>query len=224
MIQLIEITKVYNQGRPNELWALRGIDLSLEANRIAVIQGPSGSGKTSLLSIIGCLSRPTSGRVLLHGKLLSGLPERFLTQVRRHTFGFIFQQFHLIRGIRLVENLMLPAYPLGPDYAGLKAKARGLLERFGLAGKEDSPVEWLSGGEQERAAICRALINDPEILIADEPTANLDGRLTAEFMGLVADLKAEGKTLILSSHDPRVAQHQAVDRVIRMGDGLLVED
>jgi len=223
MIRLNEVSKVFNQGRPNEVRALDRVSLEIWANQVTVLCGPSGSGKTTLLSLIGCLSRPTSGRILLHGRSLSGLPERFLTGIRRETFGFTFQRFNLIQGLSVLENVMLPAYPLAPDHGALVAKARALLARFGMEAKAEAPVEWLSGGETQRAAICRALINDPEVLIADEPTANLDSHLTREFMALVAGLKAEGRTLILTSHDPQVFEAPGVDRVVRLHDGAIQE-
>jgi len=223
MILLNEVSKVFNQGRPNEVRALDRVSLEIWANQVTVLCGPSGSGKTTLLSLIGCLSRPTSGRILLHGRSLSGLPERFLTGIRRETFGFTFQRFNLIRGLSVLENVMLPAYPLAPDHGALVAKARALLAQFGMEAKAEAPVEWLSGGETQRAAICRALINDPEVLIADEPTANLDSHLTRDFMALVAGLKAAGRTLILTSHDPQVFEAPGVDRVVRLRDGAIQE-
>jgi putative ABC transport system ATP-binding protein len=224
MIELRDVRKAFNQGRPNEFWAIRGVSLSLEANRVTVFKGPSGSGKTTLLSLIGCLARPTEGRILFEDRLLSGLPERFLTEVRRRTFGFIFQQFNLIKGLSVLENVMLPAYPLGPPRQQLEASARGLLGRFGLADRADARVEWLSGGEAQRTAICRALINGPRVLIADEPTANLDTARSRDFMGIVGDLKAAGTTVLLSSHDPEVYDAPTVYRVIEMRDGRLASD
>ncbi|MET0090403.1 MAG: ABC transporter ATP-binding protein [Candidatus Thiodiazotropha sp.] len=219
LIELDNVHKAFNQGRPNEFWAVRGVSVSFEANRITCLKGASGSGKTTLLSMVGCLSRPTRGRILLDGRVISGLPERFLTDVRCHTFGFIFQRFNLIPGLSVLENVMLPAYPLGLPYPKLLASARQLLERFGLLSKSDNPVEWLSGGEAQRVAICRALINDPQVLIADEPTANLDSRLSVEFMGLMADLRSSGKTVLISSHDPEVFDSPVVDEIVRMRDG-----
>ena len=221
MIELRDVRKAFNQGRPNEFWAIRGVSLSLEANRITVFKGPSGSGKTTLLSMIGCLARPTEGRILLEDKLLSGLPERFLTEVRRSTFGFIFQQFNLIKGLSVLENVMLPAYPIGWPRHQLETDARALLDQFGLAAKAAYLIEWLSGGEAQRTAICRALINRPRVLIADEPTANLDTALSRDFMRIVGDLKSAGKTVLLTSHDPEVFAAPQVDRVIEMRDGLL---
>ena len=223
MIALDYVKKAFNQGRPNEFWAIRGVSLELARREVTVLKGPSGSGKTTLLAMIGCLSRPTSGRISLDGRLLSGLPERFLTHVRRRTFGFVFQQFNLIKGLSVLENVMLPAYPLGLPRRPLRERAQGLLEQFRLGHKGEDRVEWLSGGEAQRTAICRALINRPEILIADEPTANLDTQLSREFMVIVEELKAEGITVLLSSHDPAVYAGAAVDRVAEMRDGVLLE-
>jgi putative ABC transport system ATP-binding protein len=221
MIELRDVRKVFNQGRHNELWAVRGVTLDLEPNRVTVLKGPSGSGKTTLLSMIGALSRPTAGRIYLDGKLISNLPERFMTQVRRRTFGFVFQRFNLIRGLTVLENVMLPAYPLAPDHRTLRRKARGLLAQFGLESKARERVEWLSGGEAQRTAVCRALINEPRILIADEPTANLDSKLSRELVGLLGDLLDLGKTVLVSSHDPLVFESARVSRVVEMRDGQL---
>jgi putative ABC transport system ATP-binding protein len=154
---------------------------------------------------------------------LSGLPERFLTEVRRHTFGFIFQQFNLIKGLSVLENVMLPAYPLGGSRKHLLSAARRLLQQLDLDTKADSLVEWLSGGEAQRVAIARALINDPQIVIADEPTANLDSALSQDLLAIFCTLKRQGKTLLVSSHDPLISASAAVDRVVLMRDGRLAE-
>ena len=223
LIELTDIRKAFNQRKPNEFWAIQGVSLTIEANKITCLKGASGSGKTTLLSMIGCLSRPTSGRITLDGKMVSGLPERFLTEIRRHTFGFIFQKFNLIQGMSVLENIMLPAYPLGLHHGTLKVSAERLLEQFELGSKRANPVEWLSGGEAQRVAICRALINDPRILIADEPTANLDTRLSGELMELMEGLRQSGKTILVSSHDPLVFGSPVVDRVVEMRDGMLLE-
>lgn len=221
MIELIDIRKVFNQGKPNEFWAIRGVSFALGKRRATVLKGPSGSGKTTLLSMIGCLARPTSGRIELDGRSLSALPERFLTEVRRRTFGFVFQQFNLVKGLTVLENVTLPAYPLGPDWTTLKASAYELLDQFGMRAKADYKVEWLSGGEAQRVAICRALINNPEVLIADEPTANLDTKLSREFMQIVQDLKEQGRTVILTSHDPLVFESPVIDCLVEMRDGRI---
>ena len=224
MIALHEVSKVFNQGQPNECRALREVSLRLECGGITVFKGPSGSGKTTLLTLIGCLARPTAGRITLDGRLLSNLPERFLTEVRRHTFGFVFQQFNLIRGLTVLDNVMLPAYPLGKPYRELRDGARALLDRFGLGAKADSRVEWLSGGEAQRTALARALINDPAVLIADEPTANLDSALSREVLALLGELAMQGRTVLISSHDPLVFEAVQVDRIIELHDGRMVGD
>lgn len=221
-ITLNQVTKTFNQGKPNQFDAIRGVDLCILPQQITVLTGPSGSGKTTLMSMIGCLSRPTSGRVSLDDEQLSGLPERFMTDIRRKTFGFIFQQFNLIKGLTVLENVMLPAYPMGPNLHQLKSNALKLLDQFGLGNKANSKIEWLSGGEAQRTAICRALINDPEILIADEPTANLDSKLSTDFMLIVSGLKETGKTILLTSHDPLIFESEVVDKVVTMRDGLVV--
>ena len=222
MIELRAIHKTFNQGQHNAFEALCGIDLSIAAGQVTALCGPSGSGKTSLLSIVGCLSRPSRGRVSLAGRDISGLPERFLTDIRRQTFGFIFQQFNLIRGMSALENVMLPAYPLGQNWRELKARAEALLADLKLAERRDARVEWLSGGEQQRVAIARALINSPQVIVADEPTANLDTALSLEFMGILETLIASGKTVLLSSHDPLVVDSSLVQRVVKMRDGKIV--
>ncbi len=224
MIELNNVSKTFQQNRPNECQALRGIDLHLERGGITVFKGPSGSGKTTLLTLIGCLARPTAGRIMLGGRLLSNLPERFLTEVRRHTFGFVFQQFNLIRGLTVLENVMLPAYPLGRPHRELTDAAQALLERFGLGVKALDKVEWLSGGEAQRTALARALINDPAVLIADEPTANLDSALSREVLALLGELATQGRTVLISSHDPLVFEAAQVDRIIEMHDGQIVGD
>ena len=224
MIELTEVSKVFHQGRPNECRALRGISLRLERGGITVFKGPSGSGKTTLLTLVGGLARPTAGRITLDGQLLSNLPERFLTEVRRHTFGFVFQQFNLIRGLTVLENVMLPAYPLGRPYRELRAAAQLLLERFGIGDKAGSRIEWLSGGEAQRTALARALINDPAMLIADEPTAQLDSARSQEVLALLGGLALQGRTIFISSHDPLVFAAAQVKRVIELRDGQIAGD
>jgi putative ABC transport system ATP-binding protein len=223
MLELTQIRKAFNQGKHNEYWALAGIDLSIPEKRVTALRGPSGSGKTTLLTILGCLARPTEGRVRLKGEDISGLPERFLTEIRRQTFGFIFQQFNLIRGLSAIENVILPAYPSGQPRKDLLLKAEALLADVNLGHRREAKVEWLSGGEQQRVAICRALINDPELLIADEPTANLDTKLSGEFLAILEGLADKGRTIILTSHDPLVVDSDVVDFVVTLRDGQIVD-
>jgi putative ABC transport system ATP-binding protein len=221
MIELFNIRKVFNQGRPNEFVAIGGVTLSIDFNKVTVLRGPSGSGKTTLLSLIGCMARPTSGRIALASREITSLPERFLTQIRQNTFGFIFQQFNLIKGITALENAMLPAYPSGEKHASLRQRALHLFDLFNLSQKAASKVEWLSGGEAQRVTIVRALINNPSVIIADEPTAHLDTKLSQEFMEIVARLKAEQKTVLIASHDPIIHESAIVDRVVEMRDGQI---
>ena len=219
MIELTDVTKVYNAGRPNEFAALRGVSITIDGRVCTALTGPSGSGKTTLLSLIGCMARPTAGRIALGGEVVSSLPERFLTEIRRRTFGFIFQQFHLIRGLTALENVMLPAYPTGRALQSIRDDALGLLGRLGLASKAEGKVEWLSGGEAQRVAIARALINDPAVILADEPTAHLDTALSLEFLEIMRSLRREGRTLVIASHDPLVYDSDVVERVVAMRDG-----
>ena len=223
MIQLMDVRKVFNMGKPNEFVAVDGVSLHIDLGKVTVLKGPSGSGKTTLLSILGCMARPTSGRIMLADREITSLPERFLTEIRCRTFGFIFQQFNLIKGISAIENVMVPAYPSGEKYARLKERAMHLLETFDLTRKASSKVEWLSGGEAQRVTIARALINSPSVVIADEPTAHLDTKLSRELMDIVSKFKDEGKTILIASHDPIVHDATIVDRVVDMRDGKIVE-
>lgn len=224
MIELQSVRKTFNAGKPDEFMAIRGISLSIEAEKATVLKGPSGSGKTTLLSLIGCMARPTSGRIWILGKEISSLPERFLTGIRRKTFGFIFQQLNLIRGITVLENVMLPAYPIGEGYSSIKKRALHLLDLLDITAKANSKVERLSGGEAQRVTIARALMNDPSVIIADEATAHLDTELTLEFLEILHTLKNEGKTLLIASHDPLVYESRVVDRVVNLRDGHIAEE
>lgn len=233
MIELLRVNKIFNQGRHNEYTALRDISVVFPTGRVTVLKGPSGSGKTTLLALAGCMGRPTSGRIWLKGMRLpaglgtgseaelSSLPERFLAEIRRSLFGFIFQRFNLVKGISALENVLLPAYPVARDMALLKKRGRELLAALDMERQAGSKVEWLSGGEAQRVAIARALINDPQVVIADEPTAHLDTKLSGEFMETVARFRQEGRTVIIASHDPIVFTAPCIDNVIEMRDGLL---
>lgn len=223
MISVRDISKVFNAGRPNEFTALNGVSLDVRMHETTILKGPSGSGKTTLLGLMGGMARPSTGRIFLHEREITSLPERFLTEIRRSTFGFIFQQFNLIRGISALENVMAPAYPMGEKFPLLRSRALAALEMFNLGARADAKVEWLSGGEAQRVAIARALINNPTIIIADEPTAHLDTRLSHEFMAIMKDLKSRGTTLILASHDPIVYDSDLGDRVVVMRDGQVVD-
>ncbi len=224
MIQLKDITKIFNQGKPNEFVAIHGVSAGIDLNQLTVLKGPSGSGKTTLLSLIGCMTRPTSGRIYLLGREITSLPERFLTEIRQKTFGFIFQQFNLVKGITVLENVMLPAYPSGEKYSSLKKRAMDLLGVLNISAKANSKVEWLSGGEAQRVTIARAMINNPAVIIADEPTAHLDTTLSQELMGILGKFKNDSRTILMASHDPIVYESSIVDRVIHVRDGRIDGD
>jgi putative ABC transport system ATP-binding protein len=224
MIEVLNVSKVFNAGKSNEFVAVDDVSVFIEKLKITVLKGPSGSGKTTLLGMLGCMARPSSGRILLDGAEITSLPERFLTHIRRAKFGFVFQQFNLVKGITAIENVILPAYPLGESHGKLRERALHLLEQFKLVQKAESKVEWLSGGEAQRICIARALMNAPEIIIADEPTAHLDSRLSREFMDIVESLKGQGMTVIIASHDAVVHDSGIVDRTIQMRDGRIISE
>ena len=235
MIALTNITKSFHVGKASQFIAVNDVSLDIEPGKVTILKGPSGSGKTTLMTLIGCMARPTSGRIVLKGMRaawtasedssgveITSLPERFLNDIRRRTFGFVFQQFNLLKGISVLENVMLPAYPTGEDHRVFAKRAGELLEQFSISRHAASPVEWLSGGELQRVAIARALINDPAVIIADEPTAHLDSALSREFMAIVGTLKKAGKTILIASHDPIVFDSPLADRVVEMRDGVII--
>jgi putative ABC transport system ATP-binding protein len=224
MISVRDISKIFNAGQPNEFTALHRVSLNLQMHETTILKGPSGSGKTTLLGLVGCMARPTTGRIFLNEREITSLPERFLTKIRRTTFGFIFQQFNLIKGISALENVMTPAYSTGEKFSLLRKRALEKLEMFDLGKRVDAKIEWLSGGEAQRVAIARALINNPAVIIADEPTAHLDTKLSHEFMGIMQNLKGSGTTIILASHDPIVYDSDLADRVVELRDGQIVND
>ena len=221
LIQTENLGKVYNSGMPDELSALHNVSIEIDRNRITVLKGPSGSGKTSLLSLISCMSRPTAGRIFVEEKDVVKLPERFLTNIRRAKFGFIFQQLHLIRNVSVLENILLPLYPLSMTASIMREKALAIMKKLGIEDKRNFKVKQLSGGEQQRVAIARAMVNDPEIIIADEPTAHLDTKLASEFMEILESLLNEGKTIVIATHDLFVHEHLLVHKTISMRDGCI---
>ena len=218
-IEISEVSKIYNRGQADETAAVRDISLSVNKGEVVVLTGPSGSGKTSLLSLIGCMGRPTEGRIVVGGKDVVKLPERFLTEVRRDRFGFIFQQFNLIRELSVLDNVLLPLYPLDISMVSMKDRALPILEKLKILKKQRVKVKQLSGGEQQRVAIARALINEPEVIIADEPTAHLDRSLAQEFLDIIQLLKEEEKTVVIATHDPFVFECTIVDKNVLMRDG-----
>jgi len=221
LIKLENTTKIYNQGKANEVRALHEVSLEVAPQTMVCLQGASGSGKSTLLAIIGCVFPPTSGKAFIAGKQLSRLPDRFLTIHRRETIGFIFQQFNVLPRLTVLDNITLPLLPLGVSPRERRKRARQLLEQLAISHRENFPAGQISGGEMQRVAIARALINSQPIVLADEPTAHLDTRLSMEFMKIMSDLKAAGKTIIIASHDPLVSEHPAIDRIIQIKDGRI---
>ncbi|NJC89274.1 MAG: ABC transporter ATP-binding protein [Desulfuromonas sp.] len=224
LICLDDVRKTYHPRRPDAVEAVAGISLRINAGEAVALCGPSGSGKTSLLTLIGCMARPTSGRVTVAGEEVSRLPERFLTLVRRRTFGFVFQQYHLIPELSVRDNVMLPLYPEALGAGEMARRAAAALDEVELAQMATRRVAHLSGGEQQRVAIARAMVNRPRVLIADEPTAHLDSRLSVELLDRFAALKRAGLTLVVATHDPLVCAHPLIDRTVRLRDGRLDGD
>jgi len=224
LIRIEEVCKTYHPQRPDAVAAVAGISLEINAGEAVALCGPSGSGKTSLLTLIGCMARPTSGRVIVDSEEVSRLPERFLTQVRRRIFGFVFQQYHLIPELSVRDNVMLPLYPEALGLQEMGQRVAMALREVELTSLITRRVTQLSGGEQQRVAIARAMVNRPRVLIADEPTAHLDSRLSVELLDRLVTLKQAGLTLVIATHDPLVCRHPLIDRTVRLRDGRLDGD
>ncbi len=219
MIRLESVTKIYGSG-PSAVEALRGVDLEIRRGEFVAVCGPSGSGKSTLLAILGLLDRPTGGRYFLDGRDVTDLSDRELSALRNRRIGFVFQSFHLLPRLSALENAMLPLL-----YAGAKDardRAREALGRVGLLGRERHRPGQLSGGEEQRVAIARALVKRPDILLADEPTGNLDSRTGEAILDLLSEIHSAGVTLVLVTHEARVAER--AERVIETLDGRIVED
>ena len=215
-----DLTKVYQMGEV-QVHALRGVSLEIKHGEVVAIMGPSGSGKSTLMNIIGCLDRPTAGEYYLDGELVSGLNDDQLAMIRNRKVGFVFQNFNLLSRSSALLNVELPL-----RYAGLRAvgheRAAVALEAVGLGDRMDHKPMELSGGQQQRVALARAIINNPAIVMADEPTGNLDSKSGKEIMKLLLELnKKSGTTLIIVTHDPMIAQE--TERVIRLYDGRVVD-
>ena len=220
-IRVVDLRKRYGTG-DDAVFALRGMSFSIEHGEFIAIIGPSGCGKTTLLNILGALDRPTSGKVYIDGIDISKLGNKELAIVRSRKLGFVFQDFNLLSRMSVVENVELPLFIAGADPAFTRRRALSLLGRLGIAQKADRNVNNISGGERQRVAVARALANDPKIVLADEPTGNLDTKNTEMMMGLMKQLNKEfGKTLVIITHNPEVASH--AQRVISIRDGSIVE-
>ncbi len=221
MIYLKNVHKVYPMGEVN-VPALRGIDLTIRPGEFVAIMGPSGSGKSTLMHLLGCLDLPSDGIVQLDGHDVTKLDEDTVAQIRGKKIGFVFQTFNLIPTLTALENVELPLFFQGVPRAERRARAIELLRKVGLEGRAHHKPAQLSGGERQRVAIARALANDPEIILADEPTGNLDSESGQAILDLLAQLHREGKTIILVTHNPEAAAY--AQRIVRIKDGRLVEE
>ena len=223
VIEIRGLTKVYEMGEV-EVRALAGVDLDVNEGEFLAVMGPSGSGKSTLMNIVGCLDRPTSGTYFLDGVDVSKLDRDDRAVIRNAKIGFVFQSFNLLARTSALENVELPLLygELGWTGDQRHAAARESIRRVGLAGREGHYPSQLSGGQQQRVAIARALVTNPAILLADEPTGNLDSRTSEEIMGIFQQLNDEGKTIVLITHEPDIAQY--AKRVVHVRDGLIQND
>jgi putative ABC transport system ATP-binding protein len=223
LVKLVDVHKTYRTGEM-EVHAVRGVSLEIRPGEFVALMGASGSGKSTLMNILGCLDRPTSGRYVLDGADVSGLDRDRLADIRNRKIGFVFQNFNLLPRTSARENVELPLVYSEQRLtnAQLREKADLVLGSVGLAGREDHHPSQLSGGQQQRVAIARALINDPEVVLADEPTGNLDSRTSIEIMGIFQQLNERGITIVMVTHEQDIAAY--AQRNVVMRDGVILED
>lgn len=221
LLTVTGVSKEYKMGGET-FQALRNITLTIHSGEFVAIMGPSGSGKSTLMHIVGCLDRPTKGTVVLEGQNIAAANDQKLAEIRNTHIGFVFQQFNLLRRTSALANVELPLIYAKLPPAERRARALAVLSEVGLSDKKDNIPSQLSGGQQQRVAIARALVTNPTVILADEPTGNLDSKSGADIMNILADLHAKGKTIILVTHDENVAKYAR--RVIRIADGAIISD
>ncbi|HIP31055.1 MAG TPA: ABC transporter ATP-binding protein [Sulfurospirillum arcachonense] len=223
MIECKNLTKIFNKNKNDEHTALKNINLEFKAGEIIVLKGASGSGKSTLLALIAALSKPNDGEVIVNNKRISKMPDNFTSLFRRENIGFIFQKYNLIPTLSVKDNMILPLIPSNPDEKVLETAIDKLLEKFSMESKKNILVKQLSGGEQQRVAISRALINNPKIIIADEPTANLDGKLSLDFIKIIEQLKNASTTIVIATHDPLFFDLDFVDKIVELKNGEVID-
>ncbi|GAB1594994.1 ABC transporter ATP-binding protein [Lysobacter claricitrinus] len=221
MIELAGIVKRYTMGEET-VHALRGVDLSIGRNEYVALTGPSGSGKSTLMNLLGCLDSPSEGHYVLNGRDVAGMDDDELARVRNREIGFVFQSFHLLPRQSVLQNVMQPLVYRGMPRAERVRRATDALTKVGLGNRLDHRPNQLSGGQRQRVAVARALVGEPSLLLADEPTGNLDSQTSAEIMALFDALHAQGQTVVVVTHEPDIAAH--CHRVLRVHDGLIVDD
>ena len=221
IIDITNITKVYEMGE-EKLFALNGVDVVIERNEYVAIMGPSGSGKSTLMNIIGCLDTPTSGKYILNGKDVHEMDDDELAEIRNREIGFVFQTFNLLPRNNALHNVELPLIYSGLSKSDRMKQAKEALANVGLADRMMHKPNELSGGQRQRVAVARALVNNPSIILADEPTGNLDTKTGEEIMALFMDLNKKGNTIILVTHEEEIARH--ANRIIKIRDGLIESD
>jgi putative ABC transport system ATP-binding protein len=222
VIELIKVNKVYDMGAEVQVQALRDIDLTIKRGEYVAIMGPSGSGKTTLMNILGCLDTPTSGKYMFDGVDVSDMDDNELAKIRNQGIGFVFQTFNLIPRSDALHNVELPLIYSGVPASDRKDRAKKTLEMVGLGDRVHHKPNELSGGQRQRVAIARALINNPSIMLADEPTGNLDSKTGDEIMLFFEELHEKGNTIILVTHEEYIAEHSR--RIIRIKDGMIESD
>lgn len=221
MIQTKNLTKIYLEGTNKEAVAVKNVTLSIERSGLYILKGESGSGKSTLLSILGALNRPTSGEVVVLGENIAKLPDHFASNFRQEKLGFIFQQYHLMPQMSAIENVILPLVSSKISFTEATKRAKILLEKLNIERVQNTEARLLSGGEQQRVAIARALINNPKIILADEPTANLDSKNRLDLMDILKELKNEGRTIVVATHDEAFLECNYT-KIFQMRDGEII--
>ena len=221
MVSITSVNKIFNEGTPQAFEALKSINIEINKGETLILSGISGSGKSTLLSLIAALDKPSSGKIVIDGELISKLPDLHASAYRANSIGFIFQHFNLLESLSVEENVIVPLINSGLDIKIIKEKAERSMKNAAIFHKAKQQVKELSGGEKQRCAIARALVHEPELIICDEPTANLDKKNSLKFMEILQSLNDEGKTIIVATHDPLFELLPFVSKVVHMEDGVI---